>query len=285
MSSSPRVWFITGASTGFGRSVTELALQRGDIVVATMRKPDILADLSAKFPSSQLLVLSLDVTRPSEISAAFREALNAFGQIDIVFNNAGYYVVAEAEGISDEKARDMFEVMFWGAANVSKEAIRCFRDINKPIGGRLLQVSSRRAWGPAPGSVHYAAAKAALECLTEGYVAELDPRWNIKITLIEPGLFRTAATNCTIEPVHPSYQDPSLPTMQYRSLYPGIERIFTGDPDKLALAMLKLVDLENPPLHLPLHRVALEGAREKAEILTKAADDYASWSDDIYVDE
>ncbi|KAH7924636.1 NAD(P)-binding protein [Leucogyrophana mollusca] len=285
MSSPARVWFITGASTGFGRSVTELALKSGDVVVATLRKPEMLADLVAKYPPTQLLVLPLDVTRPSEISAAFSKALEAFGRIDIVFNNAGYYVVAEAEGLSEENARGMFEVMFWGAANVTKEAIRCFRDINKPHGGRLLQVSSRRAWGPAPGSVHYAAAKAALECLTEGYVAELDPHWNIKITLIEPGLFRTAATNCIIEPVHPSYQDPSLPTMKYRSLYPGVERLFTGDPDKLALAMLKLVGLEDPPLHLPLHKVALEGAREKAEILLRAANDFASWSDDIYVDE
>ncbi|EGN99846.1 hypothetical protein SERLA73DRAFT_180088 [Serpula lacrymans var. lacrymans S7.3] len=281
---SPRVWFVTGASSGFGRVVVEHVLKKGDIAVATLRKPDMLSDLVEQYPSSRLLTLRLDVTDPAETTAAFNKAIETYGRIDVVFNNAGYCVISEAEGISETSARGQFEVMFWGAANVTKEAVKCFRDINRPIGGRLLQMSSRSAFVGAVGVAHYGAAKAALECLTEGWAAELDPRWNIKITLVEPALFRTPAPSKNfMEPPHPAYADPSLPSSKYRSLYPGVERIFTGDPAKLAQAMYRLSELEDPPFRLPLHKVALDTARRKGESLIKAVDEYASWSDDIYL--
>ncbi|EGN97879.1 hypothetical protein SERLA73DRAFT_74131 [Serpula lacrymans var. lacrymans S7.3] len=280
----PRVWFITGASSGFGYLVTQQALKAGDNVVATLRNPSALTALTALYPPSQLLALPLDVTDPSSITAAFQHARATFGRVDVVFNNAGFYVVSEAEGISDVRARQAFEVLFWGAAAVSREAVAFFRDVNDPRGGRLLQMSSRTALEGPACSVHYAAAKAALECLSEGYAAELDPKWNIKITIVEPGLFRTPATsNCIIEPVHPAYTDPALPTMKYRSLYPGVERIFTGDAEKLAQAMLRLVELDDPPLRLPLHQIALDTLKRKGASLIKAADDWEGWSDDIYL--
>ncbi|KAG1842889.1 NAD(P)-binding protein [Suillus subalutaceus] len=133
----PKVWFITGASSGFGRSMTELLLNKGDKVIATLRHLDALSDLSAQFPS-QLLVIQLDVTNSAEVSAAFARAKEAFGRIDVVFNNAGQCVAGELESVSEEEARQMFEVNFWGAMHVSKEAVKFFREVNKPIGGRLL---------------------------------------------------------------------------------------------------------------------------------------------------
>ncbi|KAG1812418.1 uncharacterized protein BJ212DRAFT_1483055 [Suillus subaureus] len=282
---SPKVWFITGASTGLGREVAEYALSKGDNVLATLRKPSMLEDLTAKYPSSRLVTFPLDVTDTPSIAAAFNEAISRFNRIDIVLNNAGYYMVSEAEGMSHRAAREMFDVLLWGAENVMREAIRCFRDVNRPMGGRLLNVSSRTAIIPQPGTVHYASAKAALECLSEGYISELDPEWNIKITLIEPGLFRTSVIQSRVtEPVHPAYtSNASLPTRKYRALYPDIEQThFDGDPAKFAEVAYRLSRLDEPPVRLPLHRVALESARQKGELLLEAAEKWSSWSDDVY---
>jgi NAD(P)-dependent dehydrogenase (short-subunit alcohol dehydrogenase family) len=118
----------------------------------------MLEDLTAKYPTSRLVTFLLDVTDTPSITAAFNEAISHFNRIDVVLNNAGYYIVSEAEGMPHKAAREMFDVLLWGAENVMREAIRCFRDVNCPVGGRLLNVSSRTAILPQPGTVHYASA-------------------------------------------------------------------------------------------------------------------------------
>lgn len=149
---------MTGASTGFGRLITERSLENGDIVVATLRKPSMISDLSIKYPASRLLVLQLDVSDPVAVTVAFKQAVASFNRVDVVLNNAGFYAVGEVEGRSDKNSRAMFDTVFWGASNVMREAVGCFRDINRPMGGQLLNVSSRTALIPQPGSTLYAAA-------------------------------------------------------------------------------------------------------------------------------
>ena len=122
--------------------MVELVLAKGDIAVATLRKPEMLADLSTKYDTKQLLVLKLDVVKAEEIRVAFDTAIEAFGRIDVVFNNAGYGLIGEVEATPEAMARALFNVNFFGAANVSKEAVRIFRDCNRPQGGQLLQTSS-----------------------------------------------------------------------------------------------------------------------------------------------
>jgi len=140
--------------------MTELALAKGDKVVATLRKPEVLNDLKAKHASDKLLIVKLDVTKPQEILDAFAQAKRAFGKIDIVFNNAGYGVFGEVESIPDEIARAMFETNFWGAANVMREAVRFFRDENAPgAGGRLLNISSMVGISGIPITSYYASTK------------------------------------------------------------------------------------------------------------------------------
>lgn len=133
-------------------------LQRGDNVVATLRKPAMLDDLANVYSQNRLLVLPLDVTVPSDITTAFLKARETFGRIDIVFNNAGLCIIGEAEGMPDDDAKLLFDTLFWGAANVTKEAVTTFRDFNQPPGGRLLQMSSRGVLRVIPGVAHYAAA-------------------------------------------------------------------------------------------------------------------------------
>lgn len=140
--------------------MVELVLAKGDIAVATLRKPEAIADLAAKHPADKLLVLKLDVAKPGDIKTAFSSAIKPFGRIDVVFNNAAIGIMSEVEGTPDDKARTMFDINFFGAANVSKEAVRVFRDVNKPQGGRLLQVSSVAGHTPPPAMAYYAATKA-----------------------------------------------------------------------------------------------------------------------------
>lgn len=123
--------------------MVQLGLNKGERVVATLRKTSDVDDLTSKYPSSQLLVLKLDVTNPLEITEAFREAKAAFGRVDVVFNNAGRWMLGEVEGSPENEARQLFDINFWGAANVSKEAVRFFREENPAgAGGRLLVTSS-----------------------------------------------------------------------------------------------------------------------------------------------
>jgi NAD(P)-dependent dehydrogenase (short-subunit alcohol dehydrogenase family) len=134
---------VTGSSTGFGFTMTKRVLENGDIAVATLRTPSNLDALRAEYPSSnKLLIIKLDVTKPEEISSAFKEVKDKLGRIDYVFNNAGYGTVGEVEGVGEADAKAMFEVNFWGAMNVAKEALEFFREVNKPQGGYLLNVSS-----------------------------------------------------------------------------------------------------------------------------------------------
>ncbi|EGN97096.1 hypothetical protein SERLA73DRAFT_74810 [Serpula lacrymans var. lacrymans S7.3] len=284
MSPNSRIWFVTGASSGFGRSITELLLKRGDNVVATLRKPEALSDLSARYSADRLVLAKLDVTKRDEVVAAFAKAKEAFGRIDVVFNNAGQYVVGEVEDLSEEIGRHLFDVNFWGAVNVTKEAVRFFREENKPIGGRLLQVSSRMGIVGCPSSGYYVASKFALEGLSESLIKELEPQWNIKVTIVEPGPFRTKIVqeNLREEPQHPAYSKPESGSSRFRAFVHS--STFGGDADKFVAAVVRLVDADEAPVRLPLHKNTIVSVREKAQSLNDDADRYASWSDDLYFD-
>jgi NADP-dependent 3-hydroxy acid dehydrogenase YdfG len=147
---------VTGASSGFGRAMTEYLLKIGHKVVATLRKPEAISDLATRYPPTQLLVVKVDVTNEADITAAFAKAKEVFGRIDVVFNNAGISIVGEVESVDEADARDLLDVNFWGAVRVTKEALRFFREVNKPVGGRLLQVSSGVLEGRAAGGFYVA---------------------------------------------------------------------------------------------------------------------------------
>ena len=166
---------VTGSSSGVGKSMCELVLSKGDIVVATLRKPSMLHDLSSKYSTGDLLVLPLDVTDPARIISVFNTAIQKFGRIDVVFNNAGigeselviskrdvhYSIgcIGEFEGTPDHVARRLFEVNFWGATNVARQALSVFREMNRPQGGYLITISSMAALEPMPCHSYYAASK------------------------------------------------------------------------------------------------------------------------------
>ena len=139
--------------------MTEYVLKNGDIAVATLRKPEVLDELKKQWPTDKLLVVKLDVTKKQDIIDAFSKAQEVFGRVDVVFNNAGYGVLAEVEGTPEQEARYMFDTNFWGATNVSREAVRFFREVNKPVGGRILVVSSLVGIKPMALIGYYTASK------------------------------------------------------------------------------------------------------------------------------
>ncbi|KAG9311278.1 NAD(P)-binding protein [Chiua virens] len=282
--SHSKVWFITGTSSGFGRRLTEYLLKQGHRVVATLRKPEALSDLASQYPSTQLAVVGLDVSQPDEIPMAFAKAHEAFGRVDVVFNNAGMMINGELESVNEADARNMFEVNFWGAARVSRGAVRFFREVNQPQGGRLLQVSSGLGLGSRACYGYYSATKFALEGLTEALANEIDPAWNIKITLLEVGPFRTelGTVNSNVAPPHPAYTSPDLPGSKWRILFKsGV--IYDGDPQKACIAFEKASRMEDPPLRLPLHRGVLQAASGKGKSLIETVEKYRDWSDDLYL--
>ena len=140
--------------------MVEVALERGDIVVATARRPASLDALVKKHSKDRLLVLPLDITQPENIVYAFAQATRTFGHIDVVFNNAGFGHPGELESMEEPKARAILETNFWGAMSVTKEAVKCFRETNPPrAGGRLIQMSSYSGLVGLPGMSFYCASK------------------------------------------------------------------------------------------------------------------------------
>jgi len=283
--SSQKVWLITGASSGFGRSVTERVLSQGDIAVATLRKPEVLADLVAKYSKETLLVLPLDVSKPQQILEAFAKTREVFGRLDVVFNNAGYGVLGEIEGTPDDAARAMFEVDFWGAANVSKEAVKFFREVNSPRGGTLLNVGSMAGIEGSPAIGYYSAAKFALEGFTAALAKEVDPAWNIKISILEPGGFATRGSSKSSlirTPVHPAYDNDSLRSKMTRNFLENDAKL-PGDPDKAAKLIYKISQLPELPLNFPIGKDAIQVVRQRVAVITASTDDYESWSEDLMI--
>ncbi|KAJ7250646.1 hypothetical protein C8J57DRAFT_677855 [Mycena rebaudengoi] len=279
---APQVWFITGASRGIGRSMTELVLKNGDIAVATLRTPAALADLESKYPSSQLLILALDVTRTADLKAAFEKATETFGRIDVVFNNAVFFQSGEAEAIPEADARKVFDVNYFGAVNVSIEAVRVFRDINKPQGGRLLTISSATGFAPLVGTPHYVASKFAIEGFTEALRLEVDPAWNIKITAVQPGGYATGfEKGMQFFPHHPAYDSPHMPNVKLREMFKDFKG-FEGDPEKLVQVLyFKLARSDNPPHTLPLGHDVQAMVAGKLKSRQAEVDAYKTWSDGL----
>ncbi|KAH7927478.1 NAD(P)-binding protein [Leucogyrophana mollusca] len=284
---SPQVWFITGAASGFGRSMTELVLARGDIAVATARRPERLSDLASKYSTDHLLIVDLDVTKQDQIKLAFAQAKTSFGRIDVVYNNAAQSVIGEVECVPDDLARSIFEVNFWAVANISREAVRFFREENPSgLGGTLLQMSSVLGMVGIPCQAHLSACKFAIEGFSECLNAELEPEWNIRVLIIEPGWFRTKIILETPRvPSHPAYQSPSSHAMQTRR---EIDTVYDSeeiqDVDKASIAIYNFLRSGCAALRLPLGKDSIHETEQKIARLTDTVKDCRKWSEDLAFD-
>ncbi|KAG1887209.1 NAD(P)-binding protein [Suillus subluteus] len=225
--STPRVWLITGSSSGFGRAMVEQVLLNGEIAVATLRKPSVLDDLAAKYPRTQLLVLPLDVTNEAQVKSVFTQAKDAFGHVDVVYNNAGQGVYQELEGMPIDSARALMDVNFWGAVTVSFEAVRFFREVNpKGAGGMLVQVSSSAATKGSP-LIGFYSATLSLDSFTEVLAQEVLPAWNIRFVNVHPGWTRTPIVSS--EMLEPPALYASEPTAVTTKMRAGFDAFMKSD--------------------------------------------------------
>jgi NAD(P)-dependent dehydrogenase (short-subunit alcohol dehydrogenase family) len=256
------VWFITGASSGFGKALAEELLQQGQRVVATARNESALAELAKRAPEC-VLPLRLDVTDAAGVEAAIARAYEHFGRIDVLVNNAGFSIIGAVEETDDESLRDTMETMFFGPARLTKTLLPRMRAAGR---GTIVQISSVGGFITAPGFGAYCAAKHALEAYSEALSAEVAPH-GLRVLIVEPGAFRTALFGSAFRsmPALPIYEATVGATRKYVADSAGKQ---PGDPVKAAQAIIASVLAETAPLRLPLGPDAIDGIRAKLERVT-----------------
>ncbi len=251
---APRVWLITGASSGFGRAIASAALAGGDIVVATARRPQALDDLVAGYPDRAQAV-ALDVTA-MHATAVVDDVVTQHGRIDVLVNNAGRTQVGALEETTDQELRYLFELHFFGPAALTRAVLPHMR---RQGGGAVVQLSSVGGQVTAPGFGAYCATKFALEGLTETLSQEVD--FGVRFLIVEPGAFRTglfASGSAYLSTAMPEYAATVDPTRAYVSNGDGSQ---PGDPAKAAAAIRTALAAERTPLRLPLGGDAIDGIR------------------------
>jgi NAD(P)-dependent dehydrogenase (short-subunit alcohol dehydrogenase family) len=263
-----RTWFVTGGSSGIGLSLTRAAAGRGDRVVAVARDVGPLAALVDEH-GGRVLALPVDVRRPAEVEGAVARAVEAFGRIDVVANNAGYGVFGAVEEVSDQQARGIVDTNLFGVLNVLRATLPVLRAQRS---GHVLQGSSFYGRVAHPGVGLLAATKYAVEGLTDALVGELAPL-GIAVTLVEPGPTATAfGAGFEVAGTIPDYDGTVREVAKANAELPP--EAF-DDPDRVAAAVLTAVDAERPPLRLVTGRTALEQVRTA---LRAQLDELDAWS-------
>jgi NAD(P)-dependent dehydrogenase (short-subunit alcohol dehydrogenase family) len=254
-----RVWFVTGASRGFGRALCEAVLARRERLIATARSPELLQEFSERHPEA--LTRRLDVTDRTSAQAAVAESIERFGRIDVVVNNAGYGHFGAVEELTDEELRSQFEVNLFGVLNVTRAALPQLRAQRS---GHVVQMSSLNGIQAMVGGGYYCASKFALEGLSESLAAEV-AHLGIKVTIVEPGPHRTEFASRESARIAEPIDDYAETVGAARQAFAEMDGTQPGDPGRAALAIIAAVEAENPPLRLPLGEMALANIREKLE--------------------
>jgi NAD(P)-dependent dehydrogenase (short-subunit alcohol dehydrogenase family) len=242
-----KTWFITGASRGFGALVVERALAQGDAVIATARNPQAVADRFGDHPN--LLAIALDVTHESQANAAAKAAIDRFGRIDVLLNNAGYGLMGAVEEASAAEIEAVYRTNVFGLLTVTRAVLPNMR---RQRAGRILNISSIGGYRGAAGFGIYSSTKFAVEGLSEALHAELGIL-GIHVTVVEPGYFRTDFLDASSLSVSPTIiEDYAATAGKVRSVATGLNHAQPGDPARLAKVLIEFTDAPNPPVRLPL---------------------------------
>lgn len=263
-SNSP-VWFITGCSSGFGRSIALAALEAGDRVVATARDAGSIGDLAR---DGACVTMPLDVTDSAAIAAAVQSAVDAFGSLDVVVNNAGYGLLGSIEECSDEQLRRNMEVNYFGPLHVMRAALPIMRAQGR---GHIVNISAAAAISNYAGFGAYGAAKAALELLSESVRAEVQPL-GIKVTLVQPGPFRTGFIGKGMDRGASEITAYDGSVRRFGRLLAGMDGKQPGDPDLAAAAIVRMVHEGVAPLRMPLGKYAVKKLRDRSAALLREAE-------------
>jgi len=260
---SNKVWFITGASRGFGRVWADAALKRGDKVVATARALESITDLKEKY-GENALTLKLDVTRPEQVKTVVAQAHAHFGRLDVVLNNAGYPLIATIEEASAEDVRALYDTNIFGTLSVIQAALPLLREQGC---GHIVGVSSTLGHVTMPLIGYYCSSKWAFEAIHESLAIEVKP-FGMKVTIVEPGAY---ATDFGSPSSAKSAAGLDIYAEMKAQIFEGMKTMERGDPNVTPDAMFKLVDTENPPLRMFL------GSHNLPWVRAAYADRIATW--------
>jgi NAD(P)-dependent dehydrogenase (short-subunit alcohol dehydrogenase family) len=255
-----KTWFITGASRGFGALVVERALAKGDAVVATARNSQAVIDRFG--PRPNLLVVALDVTNEAQAVAAAQAAVDRFGRIDVLLNNAGFGVMGAVEETTAAEVEAVYRTNVFGLLTVTRAVLPHMRAARS---GRILNISSIGGYRGAAGFGVYSSTKFAVEGLSEALHDELAPI-GIHVTVVEPGYFRTDFLDASSLSVSVTrIADYDATAGKVRTVAAGLSHNQPGDPAKLADVIVMFVDASNPPVRLPLGSDTVAAIERKHE--------------------
>ncbi|MEP6612010.1 MAG: oxidoreductase [Mucilaginibacter sp.] len=259
-----KVWFITGASKGFGLSLVKQLLAAGEKVAATTRYVASLVKATGE-TSENFLPLHVNLSDEKSVAEAIQTTINTFGHIDVVINNAGYGIGGSIEELTDEEARESFDINVFGTLNVIRAVMPSMREQRS---GHIINISSIAGITAGTGWALYAATKFAVVGLSE-VLAEDVKEFGIKVTVVTPGAFRTnfLAADSLVMTKSPIEAYSDVRNSHARYLQMDGQQI--GDPEKAAAAMIKIADDDNPPLHLLLGEDAYNRAMAKLLVLDK----------------
>ena len=264
-----RVWFITGASRGFGALIAQEALAAGDAVVATARDPSAITKRLGAH--ERLLAARLDVTKEAEAHEAVGQAVKRFGRIDILVNNAGYGLLGAIEEASADETQRLFDTNVFGLLGVTHAALPHMR---RQRSGHIINLSSVGGYTGYPGWGVYGATKFAVEGISEALAAEVAPL-GIKVTVVEPGFFRTDFLDDTsLSRTAQQIEDYRETVGKTRAHAADVNHGQRGDPAKLAKAFIALANAPKPPLRLPLGSDTVERIQTKN---AHVAEELAAW--------
>ena len=264
------VWFITGASRGFGAELVASALDHGDQVIATARSPQ---NVQQAHPGAgdSLLAVQLDVTGPEQAIAATKAGVERFGRIDVLVNNAGYGLFGAIEEITDPEARAIFDTNVFGLLNVTRAALPILRSQGE---GRIINIGSSAGFASSAGRGLYSASKFAVEAITEALRAEV-ALFGIHVTVVEPGSFRTnflsSESKRRPEADNPAYAET---VGEFQEAVEASNGKQPGNPVKAAAAIRHLADAAEPPLRLQLGSDCLTLVETKLAMVSAELDQW-----------
>ena len=252
-----KTWFVTGATRGIGAEIVKSALNAGDRVVATGRDPRKI-EQTFRMGSDRLLALPLDVTKTDQVTAAVENAVNKFGSIDVLVNNAGYGQLGVFEETKPEQIRAQFETNVFGLMAVTRAVIPIMR---KQRSGRVFNISSVAGLRGIFGATAYNASKFAVEGFSQALAQELSP-FGVRVTVISPGFIRTDFLDHSSVKYSEgqSISDYTKPLADFRTFMENRSHQQAGDPTRLAAVIVHLAEVENPPVSFVAGSDAVEMA-------------------------
>jgi len=263
-----KVWFITGASSGFGRAFAEHAIEQGFNVVVGARRTNKLQEIVDLAPE-RVLAVDLDVNNPEQVKDAVEATMKRFGTLDVLINNAGYGIVGAIEETSDQELRAQMETNFFGAVAMTRAFLPILRSQRR---GAIVNISSLGGQVSFAGFGAYSASKFALEGVSEALAAEMKP-FGIKVLIVEPGGFRTELAGPAMKhmPEMGAYRETVGGTREFAR---AMDATQPGDPRKAAKAVEQALEAMETPLRLQLGEDAVKAVRSHAETMLA---DLAKW--------